>query len=271
MAIINNQGVFISPSLGGGKGDGTKITSFREDDDFSTDLFRESVTLAKLPENVGIALIRSSESPADYVTISLKGADTSAVYLNNTYNDADFVVSGDIFVGYDSIKDFDRFLSVSLSNSPWNIAPNLLKYKFGKNGNLFASGGIRALGPIVGTNLTGATKYFNIEHPTKENHRLIHACLEGPENGVYIRGRLTNSNVIELPDYWNGFVDPESITVSLTQIGYSQDLIVDKIEWGRRVLIKSGNGTSIDCYYTINGTRTDVPPLKVELPIDSPD
>ena len=41
-------------------------------------------------------------------------------------------------------------------------------------------------------------------------------------------------------------VDPETITVSLTQIGYSQDLIVDKIEWGKIIHIKSGNGANIN-------------------------
>ena len=52
-------------------------------------------------------------------------------------------------------------------------------------------------------------------------------CIEGPETAVYVRGRLTDNSVIELPDYWKGLVDPDSITVSLTQIGSSQDLIVE--------------------------------------------
>lgn len=132
------------------------------------------------------------------------------------------------------------------------------------------------LGAITGTtiNLSGSitaasgsftVKPFNIPHPTKEGMRLVHACLEGPENGVYIRGRLTNNNVIEVPDYWSGLVDPETITVTLTQIGSSQDLIVEKIEWGRRIIIRSGNASAIDCYYIINATRKDVVPLPVEM------
>ena len=56
-----------------------------------------------------------------------------------------------------------------------------------------------------------------------------HVCLEGPEAGVYYRGRITNSNVIELPEYWRSLVDPETISVSLTQINTSQDLIVGGI------------------------------------------
>jgi hypothetical protein len=117
-------------------------------------------------------------------------------------------------------------------------------------------------------------KSFDITHPTKTEWRLRHTCLEGPENAVFYRGRITNSNVIDLPEYWEGLVNPESITVSLTQIGYSQDLIVEKIEEGKRILIKSGNSANIDCYYLIHATRKDtedlIPEYKGTTPADYP-
>jgi len=114
-----------------------------------------------------------------------------------------------------------------------------------------------------GVTLT-SRKPFDIPHPNKEGWRLRHVCLEGPESGVYYRGRLTNSNVIELPAYWKGLVDPESITVTLTQIGSSQDLIVDKIEWGSRIIVKSGTASNIDCYFLVHGERKDGEKLIVE-------
>jgi len=107
-------------------------------------------------------------------------------------------------------------------------------------------------------------KPFDIPHPTKEGWRLRHVCLEGPESGVYYRGRLTNSNVIELPEYWRSLVDPESITVTLTQIGSSQDLIVDKIEWRSKIMIRSGTASNIDCYFLVHGERKDGEKLIVE-------
>jgi hypothetical protein len=113
-------------------------------------------------------------------------------------------------------------------------------------------------------------KGFDIKHPNKEGHRLRHICLEGPEAGVYIRGRLTGNNTINLPEYWHGLIDPESITISLTQIGYSQDLIVEGIEWGKIAKVKSGNGTTIDCYYTIHASRIDGEPLIVEYEGETP-
>ena len=115
-----------------------------------------------------------------------------------------------------------------------------------------------------------AWKGFDIKHPNKEGQRLRHICLEGPEAGVYIRGRLTETNVIDLPDYWRGLIDPESITVSLTQIGSSQDLIVERIEWGKKVYVRSGNASAIDCYYTIQASRIDGEPLIVEYEGETP-
>lgn len=119
-------------------------------------------------------------------------------------------------------------------------------------GSITAGGDIRMPGHNLATK-----KDFDISHPTKEGHRLRHVCLEGPEAGVYVRGRLTDNNVIELPEYWRGLVDPSTITVTLTQIRTTQDLIVDAIEWGTRVKVRSGNASKIDCFYVIHAERAD--------------
>ena len=65
--------------------------------------------------------------------------------------------------------------------------------------------------------LTAASKSFDIPHPTKEGYRLRYGVLEGPEHGVYFRGR-TIHKIINLPDYWTGLIDENSITVHLTPI-----------------------------------------------------
>lgn len=139
------------------------------------------------------------------------------------------------------------------------------------NSNVDADGTVTASQVIASGITLTSRKPFDIPHPTKSGHRLRHVCLEGPESGVYYRGRLKDSNTIDLPDYWTGLVDPETITVTLTQIGSSQDLIVDKIEWGRKVLIKSGNASNIDCYFLIHGERKDGEKLIVEYPGKSSD
>ena len=142
-------------------------------------------------------------------------------------------------------------------------------------GNLAVDTNIQAGGVVTAPRFQGVInvqswKGFDIKHPNKSNHRLRHICLEGPEAGVYFRGRLTGKNTIELPSYWEGLIDVDSITVTLTQIGSSQDLIVDSIDWGKVVKVKSGNGTSIDCYYVIQAARIDGEPLIVEYEGETP-
>ena len=138
-------------------------------------------------------------------------------------------------------------------------------------GDIIISGVVVATEVTAGGKTLTTRKPFDIPHPNKKGWRLRHVCLEGPESGVYHRGRLTKKNVIDLPEYWRGLVDPESITVTLTQIRTSQDLIIDGIEWGSQIKIKSGNGTDIDCYYLVHGERKDGEKLIVEYEGQSSD
>jgi len=125
-------------------------------------------------------------------------------------------------------------------------------------GSIAMDGSITMGGSISGGgHVLSNKKNFDIPHPNKSGWRLRHTCLEGPENAVYFRGRLKDNNIIDLPKYWIGFVDPETITVTLTQIGSSQDLIVEEVEWGTRIVIKSGNASAIDCYFLVHGERLD--------------
>lgn len=118
---------------------------------------------------------------------------------------------------------------------------------------------------IAGT-FNATTKSFYIDHPTKKGMKLVYGSLEGPEHGVYVRGRLTASRIIELPDYWMGLVDADTITVNLTPVGKYQKLYVDKIE-GNKVYIDNDSmfGGNVDCFYTVWATRKDVATLDVEV------
>ena len=139
-------------------------------------------------------------------------------------------------------------------------------------GNLEITQTMKAGFATWSSSIVATTKLFDIKHPSKENYRLAHASLEGPEIGVYCRGRLTGSNSIDLPSYWKDLVDPESVTVNLTQIRTSQDLIVyDYIFMENKIFVRSGNGPEceIDCYYTVYGERKDVDKLKVEYEGDT--
>ena len=132
-------------------------------------------------------------------------------------------------------------------------------------GDIIISGEVVASEVTAGGITLTSRKPFDIPHPTKEGYRLRHVCLEGPESGVYYRGRLLNTNKINIPEYWGGLVDPNTITVNLTQIRTSQDLIVDEISWEEKFIkVKSGSAVGIDCYYVVYGERSDGEKLIVE-------
>jgi hypothetical protein len=115
-------------------------------------------------------------------------------------------------------------------------------------------------------------KPFDLVHPTKgEGHRLRHACIEGPEVAVYCRGRLKESNVINLPDYWKDLVHEDSITVQLQPIGSNQNLVIQEFNNEFIVIAEDSTNTdlitdlsTIDCFYHVYGERKDINPLIVE-------
>lgn len=127
-------------------------------------------------------------------------------------------------------------------------------------GSLVVTGGVGISGALNAT-----TKSFIIDHPTKPGKLLKHGSLEGPEFGVYVRGKLKGTNVIELPEYWTKLVDPDTITVNITPIGRHQDLYVEDIV-DNRVIIRNGNlvNKEIHCFYTVFAERADVEKLEVE-------
>ena len=107
-------------------------------------------------------------------------------------------------------------------------------------------------------------KSFDIEHPTKgKGWRLRYICLEGPEAGVYFRGRLKNQKVIKLPNYWKGLVHTDSISVQLQPVGSHQDIIVKR--WDDEFIhLQAQGGLPINCFYHVYGERKDVNPVLVE-------
>ena len=111
--------------------------------------------------------------------------------------------------------------------------------------------------------LMARSKNFIIDHPSQPNKKLVHACLEGPENAVYVRGRITNKTIIQLPYYWKDLVDESTITVQLQPIGAHQNIIVKRI--GQNEIHLQGHGISIDCFYHVYAERKDIDQLEVEV------
>lgn len=212
------------------------------------------------------------------IDTSFKRLDLGAYLFNNQADyvgfHCDFVSTAmmTLEASYGNIPVFNVFVAQT------NITGNI--YCLGNIvavGNITSTGNFAFTGPMVyngtfnlsgtgdvtsaikaNTALANSKKSFDIRHPSKENHRLRYICLEGPEAEVYIRGKLSGTSTIQLPDVWKDLVDPDSIGVTLTPMGSFQELFVESINWGSKIIVKNASSGPINCTYVVYGTRKDV-------------
>ena len=215
---------------------------FRQDDDF-TNIFEDPTFNL---DDVSMVLL---STPSDYVYLHLDGTSTANVSLERSTG---------------PITQFFVDATTSYFNGSVTIDLNL---------NVLGSATILGSLTVSGTNViteinvakTLPAKPFDIPHPSKpETHRLRYISLEGPEIAVYFRGKLEDTNVIELPEYWKDLIHPESISVNLTPYGTYQQLYVEKIVWGQQIIVKNRESGPTNCYFTVYAERKDMEKLIVE-------
>jgi hypothetical protein len=186
----------------------------------------------------GVTSIAFATEITDFASISTT-IDGSATYLDFNLTD-------------DNNNDYWRWRFTPSGSTVYDA----MKLKSSANG--FAELTVNGL-------LTATQKSFTINHPTKEGMKLRYGSLEGPENGVYVRGKI-KGKVIELPDYWTKLVDPDSITVQLTAIGKGQKLYVEDIRDNKVYISNDGLFAGEPyCFYYILAERIDVEKLQVEI------
>ena len=112
--------------------------------------------------------------------------------------------------------------------------------------------------------LSATSKSFLIPNKSKSGYMLRHGSLEGPEHGVYHRGRLNNSDIIILPDYWEWLVDENTITVQLTPMGKFQKYIIEDISINQIRISNENDTEEISCFYIIHGERKDIDKMIVD-------
>ena len=125
---------------------------------------------------------------------------------------------------------------------------------------------------VVGKTFTGRAlmnKSFDIPHPTREGKRVRHVCVEGPESAIYIRGKLKGTHIIDIPEYWQGLVDYDTITVNLTPCGKPDLSLYVKEIRDDKIILSSDHLTQVECFYQVWGNRIG-PELHVEYEGESP-
>lgn len=117
--------------------------------------------------------------------------------------------------------------------------------------------------------LPDGPKSFVINHPIQQDKYLVHACLEGPEAGVYYRGTgvisNNNSTVIELPEYVGAFAT--DFTIQLTPIYNGKINILNVSEIiDNKFTVYGENGKF---YWNVIGKRLEIvtEPLKTDVEV----
>ena len=108
---------------------------------------------------------------------------------------------------------------------------------------------------------SASAKTFVIDHPIDKDKLLVHACLEGPEVGVYYRGEseiINNDSVeIELPSYVDKICT--NLTIQLTLI-YNGDksnitLYTSSVKDNKFTVYASKN---VRFYWLVHGKRSSI-------------
>ena len=122
------------------------------------------------------------------------------------------------------------------------------------------------------TATSASNKTFVIDHPLEESKYLVHACLEGPEAGVYYRGDGVIENgvcVVDLPKYAS--VIASKFTVHVTPVcaaakGTRMYVEVSKVDVNGKFIVSGDDG---EFNWIAYGSRAeiDVEPCKYDVKV----
>ena len=106
---------------------------------------------------------------------------------------------------------------------------------------------------------SAGNKTFIIDHPINKDKYLVHGCLEGPESGVYYRGKgeiINNkSTIIQLPEYVKKLA--RDFTIQLTPIYCEREikqLYTSEVEDNSFKVY----GENCKFYWLVQGKRCDI-------------
>ena len=115
-------------------------------------------------------------------------------------------------------------------------------------------------------------KTFVITHPVDEDKYLVHSTIEGPENGVFYRGRgeiVNNEHVqIKLPSYVNKLAKNFTIQVNRLYDGRDISLSTSEVNDGSTFTVYGENGKFHWIVFGDRGDEFEVEPKKSEYSLN---
>ena len=162
-----------------------------------------------------------------------------------------------VFTSNRIVRTDDKSITFSGSNANQFKITNLVE----GNGNTIETGSGSTVNFRVDNtgNIFATSKSFIVPNQTKEGYNLRHGSLEGPENGVYFRGKTTASYIVT-PLEWEWLVDYNTVTVILTS-NCGDDVYVKKIN---STMITVG-GNTCEYSYVVYGERKDIDKMDIDI------
>jgi hypothetical protein len=122
---------------------------------------------------------------------------------------------------------------------------------------------------VRSTGVSPESKTFVIDHPKDKNKYLVHACLEGPESGVYYRGKgeITNGEnvTILLPYYVEALAT--DFTIQITPIFKGKNITLNASEVVNNNFTVYGENCKF--FWLVQGKRDniEVEPIKKNVDV----
>ena len=222
------------------QGDGSGLTGIVASGSIDSSSFAETSSLALSLSPKATASHALTAVSASYALYAVTTSHETTYELSSSLAEtASFAQSGRGEFGGTFSGSFDgNFTSGSIETNDFTFSGDVLNVL----GDVFVQG-----------TLDASTKNFKIQHPTMPGYYLVHSSLEGPERGMYVRGKLKTSDTIHLPDYWNELTDDVDITVQLTPIGNSCIHFVKSVN--KQEIIVGCDCGAPHCYYIIHAQR----------------
>jgi hypothetical protein len=127
-----------------------------------------------------------------------------------------------------------------------------------QNGGRIGFGGVAGVYFLNGLAGTG-TKSFVEPHPTDASRVIKYVAIEGPEAGVYFRGRARASAglaTIEVPESFRMVAAEDSLSIQITAIGETANFAVQEVGLDR-IVVKATR--DVEFFYMVNGVRKAYP------------
>ena len=223
-------------------GSGSFSGSFQGDGSDLTAVTAISSSTAILAQTASVAIIANTLSPLATASHALTAVTSSHAIS------ASYAVSASVEVFKELSSSFADTASFAQGGR------GLFTGSFSASNFTFDGGTLIVSGNVfVDGTLDAATKNFRIQHPSMPGYYLIHSSLEGPERGIYYRGKLKTNNIIHLPDYWEDLTDETDISVQLTPIGNACQHFVKSVS-KKEIEVGCDCGKP-HCYYIVHAQR----------------